>query len=328
MRYRVGLFLKIGAIVLFAFAGLFLFSEGMYFTAALPFLGILLLAFSIGYSYRKMLRRMEQMIAAIRYGDLNIAFSEQTKGEEGALNRSMNEALFSFRSRLYQNIVTEAETEAWQKLIRVLTHEIMNSLAPIISLSETVTERAEGHEPDEKEYKIMFEAMQSIQRRSHGLREFVENYRRLTRIPAPVMRVFPVEELFRTIRGLLPENPAAVVYSIVPADMRLFADRTLIEQVLINLIKNAMEATESVDVPEIRVKAFREAGKPVIAVSDNGQGIVSEAMDRIFVPFYTTKPGGSGIGLSLSRQIMNRHKGTITGSSEPGKGSVFRVHFP
>lgn len=327
MRNLIGLLLKIVAIALFMFGGAVLILKGLYFTGALSLAGGVAFIFLIWRSHRKVLRRVEQMIDSIRYGDLNISFPEEAKGEEGILNRSMNEALSSFRSRLYQNIVTEAETEAWQKLIRVLTHEIMNSLAPIISLSETVTERAEGHEPDEKEYKIMLEAMRSIQRRSHGLLEFVENYRRLTRIPAPVMQTFSVEDFFRTIRGLLPECKDSIVYSIAAADMRLFADRTLLEQVLINLIKNAMEATRSAEEPEVRVEAFRERGKPVIAVSDNGQGIVPEALDRIFVPFYTTKPGGSGIGLSLSRQIMNRHKGTITVSSEPGKGSVFSIRF-
>ena len=113
------------------------------------------------------------------------------EGAEAELTRSMNEALNAFRSRLYNSVVAEAETEAWQKLIRVLTHEIMNSIAPIISLSETVTERAALNGMNERDYAIMLQAIQTIHRRSKGLLDFVENYRKLTRIPTPTMQIFP-----------------------------------------------------------------------------------------------------------------------------------------
>ena len=298
-----------------------------YFTAGVLVLLLAGLAVSIWAGQRKAIKRMEQMISAIRYGDLNITFPNNGKGDEGELNRAMNEALSSFRDRMYRHIVTEAETEAWQKLIRVLTHEIMNSLAPIISLSETVTERVAEQGMTEENGKIMQEAMESIYRRSNGLLEFVENYRKLTRIPIPEKHSFPVHDLFDHIHRLLSDE-TTVHYTVSPSDMRLLADRTLMEQVLINLIKNALEATTSADNPEIRVEATLENGKTMIRVSDNGKGIVPEALDRIYVPFFTTKPGGSGIGLSLSRQIVNRHDGTISVDSEPGRGSTFTIRLP
>lgn len=239
-----------------------------------------------------------------------------------------NEALSAFRTRLYNVVVAEAETEAWQKLIRVLTHEIMNSIAPIISLSETVTERASSNGLNERDYSIMLQAMQTIHRRSKGLLDFVENYRKLTRIPVPMQQLFPVSSLFDDLRGLYPAGAISFSFSVRPVDLRIYADRAMIEQVLINLLKNAVEACQERSYPEVRVNAFRREGVPVITVSDNGYGIVPEAMDKVFVPFFTTKQGGSGIGLSVCRQIMNRHGGSISVISEEEKGTTFTLQFP
>ncbi len=322
MKRSLGLILKLLALMALTAAGISLFVQEYYFTTALAGIGGIVIFASILYSRRAVDRRMEQMIAAIRVGDLNISFAEEAKGEKGELNRSMNRALASFRTRLHDHIAAEAEADSYQKLIRVLTHEMMNSLTPIISLSQTVLERAGEGRPNEKEYRILMEAMQTIGRRSKGLLEFVENYRRLTRIPEPVKQVFPAEELFRSIHGIFPDREE-IVFRVDPPSMRLYADRSLIEQLLINLIKNALEAGGG----EIRVEAFEQQGRSVIRVSDNGGGIVPEAMERIFIPFYTTRPGGSGIGLSLARQIVARHGGTLTAESEPDKGSVFTMSW-
>ncbi|MDR1756630.1 MAG: HAMP domain-containing histidine kinase [Culturomica sp.] len=321
MKQNLGLVLKLIVLMILPVVSVFFFVRESYFTAVLIGIAAIALAISILSTGRSAARRMEQMIAAIRYGDLNISFPEGARIKDGELNRAMNQALASFRSRLHEYVITEAETDAWQKLIRVLTHEIMNSLTPIISLSQTVLERSGEQRPDEKEYRILLEAMQAIRRRSSGLLEFVENYRRLTRISVPVKQFFPVADLFHSIRKIFSEQEGMLVFRTDPPEMRLHADRSLLEQVLINLIKNAIEASGG----EIRVEAFRKEGRSVLRVSDNGSGIVPEALERIFIPFYTTKPKGSGIGLSLSRQIMSRHGGTLTVQSEPGKGSVFTM---
>ena len=328
MKHSWVLLLKIVVIALLALSGALLVIHEYYFGLMLVLIVIGVIVISIHKDHQKSLRRMEQMIAGIRYGDMNIMFPENGKGTEGMLNRSMNEALRSFRGRLYQSIVTEAETEAWQKLIRVLTHEIMNSVAPIISLSETVTERASAQNSNQRDYEVMLAAMQSIHRRSKGLLDFVENYRKLTRIPEPDMRFFLVSDLFADLEKLFGEARTDIIYSIKPGDMRLYADRTMIEQALINLIKNAVEACEGdADPPMVLVEAFYRSGKIVFTVRDNGQGVVPEAVDRIFVPFFTTKQGGSGIGLSLSRQIINRHGGSLSVESAPGQGSLFTIVF-
>ena len=302
---RYTILIKIVLIVILSLTIAFLILKSLYFTSVMMSAILIVLAFSLYLDQRKTIRRMEHLIANIHYGDLNLSFPVPTSGgAEAELTRSMNEALNAFRSRLYNSVVAEAETEAWQKLIRVLTHEIMNSIAPIISLSQT------------------------IHRRSKGLLDFVENYRKLTRIPTPTMQIFPISVLFSDLQKLVPADGIHVVYSIRPAELRLYADRSMIEQVLINLLKNAVEACCDSESPEIRVEAFRQDGMPVITVSDNGSGIVPEALDKVFVPFFTTKQGGSGIGLSVCRQILNRHGGNITVTSEMEKGTVFTLQFP
>ena len=225
------------------------------------------------------------------------------------------------------SVLERNEMEAWQKLIRVLTHEIMNSITPIISLSETLSERGIPQQLESKEYSIMLQAMQTIHRRSKGLLEFVENYRRLTKIPAPVRTHVSVRELFSDIRKFFPEKEIHI--EIPHKDFSLYIDRSQIEQIMINLLKNAKEACNKKEEAYISVKtASSSKGYSTITVSDNGEGILPDVLDKIFVPFFTTKTNGSGIGLSLCKQIMTLHDGSITVKSAIGKGSCFTLHIP
>lgn len=225
-----------------------------------------------------------------------------------------------------QTVLEETEIEAWQKLIRVLTHEIMNTIAPIISLSETVTERASENGNSEKEFALMLQVMQTIHRRSKGLLDFVENYRKLTRIPTPTFAKVLIKPLFDDIQKLMQNMQAHISFDIEFPGLYIIADRSMIEQVLINLIKNAYEARHKHPIT-IQVKASQAKGITSISVTDNGTGIVAEALDKIFIPFYTTKANGSGIGLSLCRQIMNMHGGSISAKSREGEGSQFTLRF-
>ena len=226
-----------------------------------------------------------------------------------------------------QTVLEETEIEAWQKLIRVLTHEIMNTIAPIISLSETVTERASENGNSEKEFALMLQVMQTIHRRSKGLLDFVENYRKLTRIPTPTFAKVWIKPLFDDIQKLMQNTTQAQIsFDIESPGLYIIADRSMIEQVLINLIKNAYEAQYKQPIA-IQVKASQSKGMTSISVTDNGTGIVAEALDKIFIPFYTTKANGSGIGLSLCRQIMNMHGGSISAKSREGEGSQFTLRF-
>lgn len=248
---------------------------------------------------------------------LEMAISYTTFSTQGKEQRLIS--LKNIHSVLERN-----EMEAWQKLIRVLTHEIMNSITPIISLSETLSEREVSAHLEDKEYSIMLQAMLTIHRRSKGLLEFVENYRRLTRIPTPVLSKVFVAELFMDLKKLFPEE--YIHFETPASDLYLYVDRTQIEQVLINLLKNACEACDRRTEKEIKIVSTTI--NKAITISDNGEGILPDVMDKIFVPFFTTKTSGSGIGLSLCKQIMTLHDGSINVKSASGKGSCFILTFP
>lgn len=241
-----------------------------------------------------------------------------------------------------QNVLEEQETEAWQKLIRVLTHEIMNSIAPIASLSSTIEIMLTKAEPLEEKEQIatldyesvqeIIQALQTINKRSTGLLHFVNTYRNLTRIPKPNFKITSVKELISNLRLLVEEelkrNNIMCNINVEPENIEIYADEQLIEQVIINLVKNSIHALEGIANPTINLKAFyNKRGRVTIQVIDNGKGILKDVIDKIFIPFFTTKPNGSGIGLSLSRQILRLHNGSITAHSEPGKETVFTLTF-
>jgi len=239
-----------------------------------------------------------------------------------------------------QNVLEEQETEAWQKLIRVLTHEIMNSITPIASLSSTLEIMLKGitdggnirEDLDIDAVMEIQQALQTINKRSTGLLHFVNTYRNLTRIPKPNFKIFPVKDLFKNLYLLMEEeiteNKINFVTNIDPENIEVSADEQLVEQVIINLIRNSMHALDGRKEPTIELKTYyNKRGRVTIQVADNGTGILPEVLDKIFIPFFTTKQSGSGIGLSLSRQILRLHNGTITAHSVPDKETIFTLTF-
>jgi nitrogen fixation/metabolism regulation signal transduction histidine kinase len=224
-----------------------------------------------------------------------------------------------------RSILEENEMEAWQKLVRVLTHEIMNSITPIISLSDTLCDRAIQQGMEEE--SLMLQGMKTIHRRSKGLLNFVENYRKLSRLSSPALAPVKVGELLGDIRKLFSSSEVTYIYKVEDENRKLMIDRSQMEQVLINLLKNAGEACMGQPNPEVVIETFYEKEKHIfrLSVKDNGCGILPEVQERIFIPFFTTKPTGSGIGLSLCKQIMSLHGGSIRVMSEKGKGSCFML---
>jgi len=235
--------------------------------------------------------------------------------------------------------IEQKELDAWIKLIRVLNHEIMNSTTPISSLTETILMLLENKKTGQKPIKELNEqviadvigSVKTIQKRSDGLYDFVNEYRKLTKVPPPKIEHVRVKELMddviKLMQPALSEININLDCQINPDDLIIPIDPNLIEQVLINLIKNALEALEGTDNPEIQIKAGIANGSSIISISDNGPGIESELMNEIFVPFFSTKEQGSGIGLSLSRQIMRLHGGSISVQSAPGIKTVFTLKF-
>ncbi|KAA5548629.1 sensor histidine kinase [Adhaeribacter rhizoryzae] len=273
------------------------------------------------------------------------------------LNRSDEQLLLTVKASTFrlqgqalkiislQNIrseMEEKELDAWQKLIRVLSHEIMNSITPVISLTNSLgtlveaelINRENNEEPDEEIVQDIRTGLETIEKRSAGLLHFVEKYRKLTRIPNPRLQPLNLNELLKGIQQLVQrnfrENGVILQLQLPDAPLLLQADGDMLEQVIINLVKNALEACQECPAPQVEIKAYtdpQENNRVKVDVKDNGKGIPEEILDQIFVPFYTTKRHGSGIGLSLSRQIMRLHKGSLRVSSTAPSQTVFTLVF-
>ena len=229
------------------------------------------------------------------------------------------------------NELSDQEVVSWQKLIRILAHEIMNSIAPIASLSSSAAQLIpEDNNIDAEDAEELKEVFSIISRRSDGLMKFTETYRKLTRIPPPQLQSINMNSFFREIKKLfnedLKKNNINWNMKFLYHEIKLMADPILLEQVFINLLKNAIQALEGRLQPEITILVDKTPnGKVNIQVIDNGAGIPQDVVDQIFVPFFTTKENGSGIGLSLSQQIIRAHGGSIYLQSKEGEGTMITM---
>ena len=242
-----------------------------------------------------------------------------------------------------QNIISELERnelDSWQKLIRVLTHEIMNSISPVVSLTRTIskyfttgdskTPLPSGEVTDRIIEKTL-SGLDTIKDTGEGLMDFVSKYRKLSQLPQPVFTRFTIHSLFDNVKQLMGEETAAnntrIDIEIDTPDLGLLADIKQLEQVMINLVKNSVEAIGPDNNGKIILRAFRKEDHTFLQVEDNGPGIPADIMDNIFIPFFTAKEKGSGIGLSLARQVMLLHEGTIAVNSVPCVKTVFTLKF-
>ena len=246
----------------------------------------------------------------------------------------------SYKLITFQDIrgeIEQKEIEAWHKLIRILTHEIMNSATPISSLTETMQSMLERDgQPigmdrlnDEAISDLLF-SLKTIQRRSDGMLTFIDDYRKLTKVAKPKIGEVVAIDLLASVGQLLAPDLDKQNINLkitCPPHLAIDLDTTLVEQVLINLIKNSSHALENTTSPVIELKAYEEQERKIIEVTDNGIGIKDKELKEIFVPFFSTKKDGSGIGLSLSKQIMHVHGGNIRVRSQEGQGTTFYLIF-
>jgi two-component system nitrogen regulation sensor histidine kinase NtrY len=220
------------------------------------------------------------------------------------------------------------EHKAWDDMARVLAHEMMNSLTPIASLSESLDAllRVGGHTEE------VAAALETIRRRSLGLMRFVERYRTVAELPEPLLQPLRLkgvlEDVERLLAPALDQGQVGYVSTVTPPDLMVRADSDLLEQALINLLRNAAEAVLGQPGGRIEVACGLDGGSCFIDVIDNGPGLTPDAREQMFVPFFTTKAGGSGVGLSLARRIALSHGGQVTVRSDPLHGSVFRFSLP
>jgi nitrogen fixation/metabolism regulation signal transduction histidine kinase len=241
-----------------------------------------------------------------------------------------------------QNIQSEldlTQEEAWQDLVRVLTHEIMNSITPVSSLAHTASDLADDLVKKLDENSVVAEgladihdAVSTVARRSDSLTQFVQSYRQLTRLAPPEKNRVSIAGLFADVSQLAAAEWSGghleLTTTTTPQGLDVYADRNLLEPVLLNLLRNAWQATTSVPNPRIALAArMNRRGHVVIEVSDNGPGVSREIARKVFVPFFTTKEGGSGVGLALTRQVMIAHRGFVTLSESEQGGAKFSLIF-
>jgi signal transduction histidine kinase len=280
-------------------------------------------------------------IMSLKPGESRVATAHLEKTSFKAL---LSATAFQTEGKVYkliafQNVneaLDETESKAWQKLLSVLTHEIMNSVAPISSLADTLKNRLQQSvavlSNDSGSVDDLELGIETIKRRSEGLLKFAETYRNLNKITTLNLRKIFARDIFENLLQLMQptvEQKNIELETILKdTDLQLDADPDLLEQVLINLVLNAIEAVKDRPEPRIILSAYQASNrKTVIKVADNGAGMPPELIDKIFIPFFSTKKSGSGIGLSLCKQIMMLHKGNIQVQSVEGQGTAFLLQF-
>lgn len=271
----------------------------------------------------KILLGLPEIFQNVRSGEKQQMSFTNERGTVHMSIRASEMTINSVRMRIFaindiNSELDDKEIESWIRLTRVLTHEIMNSVTPITSLSETLLSL---HKNADKDIRNGLEVISST---GKGLIDFVESYRKFTHLPTPQPSLFYAANLAERIVHLTQSNNTQpgtrIILSIEPLDLIIYADEKLITQVMLNLVKNAMQSVEQASDGLIQIKGYCNSDESVsLEIMDNGPGISPEMADHIFIPFFTTKEGGSGIGLSISRQIMRLHGGTLTLKSSPSK---------
>jgi nitrogen fixation/metabolism regulation signal transduction histidine kinase len=238
-----------------------------------------------------------------------------------------------------QSELNITQAEAWQDLVRVLTHEIMNSITPVTSLaataSEVVDDVVKKAGPDSElgeDLKDLRDAVHTVARRSDSLMQFVHSYRQITRLAPPEKKRVHVGDMFDSVSRLVeaewPERRSILNIAVEPAELDVYADRDLLEPVVMNLLRNAFQATQDIENANIDMRGrLNRRGNVVIEVADNGPGVPDDIATKIFVPFFTTKEEGSGVGLALARQVMTAHGGFVRLSENDGGGALFSLTF-
>ncbi|MBR0111060.1 MAG: HAMP domain-containing histidine kinase [Bacteroidales bacterium] len=264
---------------------------------------------------RKDIRKVAYMMDALEDGELNFRFKDTNR-----FNRTLNRIRTIFEKQRQAH-----EQDSWTKLIRVLTHEIMNTVSPIASLSDAMARSVDESGHSDLDLKA---GLETISDSSRNLIDFVQTYRQLSGVAKPVRKALDLQELMDGVIALNSEFAtscgAVCTYRPAEPDLMIYADEGQISQILINLIKNALQAGAK----EVRISArMGDDDEVIVQVANDGEPIPASAQEQIFIPFYTTKKEGSGIGLSISRQIMRNHNGTIELLRSDARQTVFELRF-
>lgn len=315
--YRHGLFFVLMALLFMAIGGLVVWGHFEKWLPsqieALALVALLLMVWMVRRVYF-----IPKQVGYFLKSLLNKNYSMNYPSVKDSKLDDMYEGMNSI-TRIYQDSLADLEYKQlyYDRLLRIMTHELRNSITPVISLSSDMLKRPENYSAEE-----MHEGMEVIHDQCVSVKAFLDSYRQLTHLPAPVKQEVDVEKLFAQLQRLMAHPSLHFTWG---NGMKVVADADQLTLVLTNLIKNAREATEGQPDACIRIVASEADGSPYISVSDNGPGIPDKMAEEVFLPFYTTKRNGTGIGLCLSRQIMRLHGGDLKLNSHHGQGTTFMV---
>lgn len=315
--YRHGLFFVLMALLFMAIGGLVVWGHFEKWLPsqieALALVALLLMVWMVRRVYF-----IPKQVGYFLKSLLNKNYSMNYPSVKDSKLDDMYEGMNSI-TRIYQDSLADLEYKQlyYDRLLRIMTHELRNSITPVISLSSDMLKRPENYSAEE-----MHEGMEVIHDQCVSVKAFLDSYRQLTHLPAPVKQEVDVEKLFAQLQRLMAHPSLHFTWG---NGMKVVADADQLTLVLTNLIKNAREATEGQPDACIRIVASEADGSPYISVSDNGPGIPDKMTEEVFLPFYTTKQNGTGIGLCLSRQIMRLHGGDLKLNSHHGQGTTFMV---
>lgn len=318
-RFRLNFILCIAGTVLFTAFATLCFAYGRHALGILSLIPLVISIILLWRLVRRVIRSMSDFMDALDMNDTSIRFAESHDPDINRMSNTMRRIM-----AVYSSSRMELETRKlyYDRILRIMTHEMRNAITPIVSLSADMKRN-----PDRYKGENLNEAVSLISDESQSIRRFLDSYYELTHLPKPQIETIDVMEFFTGIRKAfaiyLTDNgldPDIMDYTI-PVDMRLRADRDLLGRLVTNVLRNAVQAVAGVSEPYIHVEVSVSDGQPFISIEDNGCGIPAEIMPNLFQPFFTTKPGGSGIGLCLSRQIARLHGGDFTISSTPGHGT-------
>lgn len=318
-HFRLYFALGMACIIVFTVLSTLFFARGSYPPAVLMLVPLAIAVIELHRLVRRLIFSMTSFVQALEMNDSTIRFADSRDPDINGMSQAMRRI-----TSLYNSGRLELETRKlyYDRILRIMTHEMRNAIAPIVSLSADMKKNPERYQGEN-----FTEAVSLISGESEGIRRFLESYYELTHLPKPQIETVCVKEFMSGIRKsfsvYLSERSRSdinIEYT-VPVDMIIQADKDLLNRLVTNVLRNAVEAVEAVEKPRIEVKISVSGGHPFISIEDNGCGIPPEVMTNLFQPFYTTKPGGSGIGLCLSRQIARLHGGDFTLVSTPGHGT-------
>lgn len=318
-HFRLNFILCVAGIVFFTALATLCFADGKYALAILSLIPAVISVILLWLLVQRLIRSMSDFMDALDMNDTTIRFAESHDPDINRMSNTMRRIM-----AVYSSSRLELETRKlyYDRILRIMTHEMRNAITPIVSLSSDMKRN-----PDRYKGENLNEAVSLISDESQSIRRFLDSYYELTHLPKPQIETIDVMEFFTGIRKAfaiyLTDNglDIDIIDYTIPVDMRLRADRDLLGRLVTNVLRNAVQAVAGVSEPHIHVDVSVSEGRPYISIEDNGCGIPAEMMPNLFQPFFTTKPGGSGIGLCLSRQIARLHGGDFTISSTPAHGT-------